>query len=89
MDALSPQMLNGVGVVALVALLFVALMRGWLYVKPVYDAVVQDRDYWRDAFFKEQAAHSHTIAQNAELLEGPRLTQAALEGAVRAATGGA
>lgn len=67
--------------VGIVVIVFIALVRGTLVVRHVYEAQVRVAAEWRDAFFKEQAAHSVTTAQNSELLEGVRLQRARIEAA--------
>jgi len=67
--------------VGVVVIIFVALVKGTLVVRHVNDAQKQETSYWREAFFKEQAAHYVTTAQNSELLEGVRLQRARIEAA--------
>jgi len=67
--------------VGIVCLVFLALMKGWVVVRHVYDAQREETKQWREAFFKEQAAHTATIAQNGELLEVGRLQRARIEAA--------
>jgi hypothetical protein len=78
MDGLSSEFVNGLGLSGVFALGIVALFRGWVIVKPVYDAIVGERNYWRDAFFKEQAAHAETTNQNGQLLSTSGELQAKL-----------
>jgi hypothetical protein len=78
MDGLSSEFVNGLGLSGVFALGIVALFRGWVIVKPVYDAIVGERNYWRDAFFKEQAAHAETTTQNGQLLSTSGELQAKL-----------
>ncbi|MGH1563026.1 hypothetical protein [Mumia sp. DW29H23] len=67
--------------VGVVILVFLGLMKGWVVVRHVYDAQVSETAYWRDAFFKEQAAHTLAQTQNTELLEVGRLQRARIEAA--------
>jgi hypothetical protein len=77
-EGLSSEFFNGLGLSGVFAIGIVALFRGWVIVKPVYEAVVAERNYWRDAFFKEQAAHAETTSQNGQLLSSSGELQAKL-----------
>lgn len=84
MDGLSAEVFNGLGLGGVLAFAIIALFKGWVYVKPVYDAALKERDYWREAFFKEQAAHAETADQNGTLIRSAgelesKLVQVALE----------
>jgi hypothetical protein len=84
MDGLSSEFFNGLGLSGFFGVGIFALFRGWVIVKPVYDAIVAERNYWRDAFFKEQAAHAETTTQNGQLLSSSgelqsKLVQVALD----------
>lgn len=50
-----PFSLPDVGVVSLMLIFVWLLVRGQIVTKREHDALTKERDYWRDAFFKEQS----------------------------------
>lgn len=49
-----PFSLSDVGVVTLLLLFFWLLVQGKIVTRRELDGVTKERDYWRDAFFREQ-----------------------------------
>ena len=83
-DAISPAVFNGVGVVALFAWLFYMVSRGALVTRREHDAVKEDRDYWRAIAMK-------TTSTAEKMAEQKSVSIAAVESIARQAseTGGA
>jgi len=82
-----PALLNGLGVGALVVAMFVMLSTGMLVVRSVYKAALEEKEYWRQAFFKEHEAAQEILSQNTQLMDTSKLTQAAFEAALRTTSG--
>lgn len=75
MDALTPELLNGTGVLALVVALFWMLATGRLVTRREADGIRKDRDEWHGAFTAEQANGRVMSAQVTELLEHAKVTE--------------
>lgn len=56
MDILSQVQWGDIGPSGLLAIAVLAIIQGWLVPRRTYDALAQDRDYWRDAAMEKRAA---------------------------------
>ena len=73
MDILSQVPWGGdIGPSGLLAIAVLAIIQGWLVPRRTYDALAQDRDYWRDAAMEN-------ARQVAELTEVSKAAVAALD----------
>lgn len=72
MDILSQVPWGDIGPSGLLAIAVLAIIQGWLVPRRTYDALAQDRDYWRDAAMEN-------ARQVAELTEVSKSAVAALD----------
>lgn len=72
MDVLSQVPWGDIGPSGLLALTVLSIINGWLYPRNAYEALKEDRDYWR-------SAAQESARQVAELTEVSRAAVAALD----------
>lgn len=61
------------GAVALLAIVFLSVLKGWLVPRKTHEDTIKDRDNWRTAFLESEAARKVEHEQTGELLEMAQL----------------
>ncbi len=75
------------GAVALLALVVLMVLRGYLVPRKTYDDLLKERDTWREAHTVSEAARALERAQTKELLELSRTSAHALQALPRVGQG--
>jgi hypothetical protein len=65
--------LLNVGAGGLVTLFIIAFLRGWIFTRAHYNDIVEQRDRWEAAYWKEKEINTLKEQQNTEMVEVARV----------------